>query len=401
MGAITPLGSDLESLWSALCEGRSAVRRVTAFPVNDQPTQIAAEVPDFDPTLYVDRKQARHLDRCAQFAVAAARLALADSGLAVAGEAEEFGVCIGTGAGCLGVIEEQVEVLRSGGPRRTSPFLAAMMLPNMPAAQVSIQLGLQGPVQAISTACATGADNIAAGVEMIRSGRACVVLAGGADAAITPLGLAGFASARSLSRNNAEPEKASRPFDRRRDGFVMGEGAGVVVLEELAAARARGARVWAEVLGHGSTSDAHHITAPREDGAGLVRAIRLALRSAELTPADVDYVNAHGTSTQLNDKVETAALKAALGERAHQIPVNSTKSMIGHLLGAAGAVELIVTALSIRHQYVHLTANLEEPDPDCDLDYVAGSGRRCGIKVALSNSLAFGGHNACLVLGAP
>jgi len=399
MGVITPLGSTLESLWEALCAGRSGIRPITAFPVEDQPTKIAAIVPDFVPEQYVDRKQARHLDRCTQFAIAAARLALADSGLDPAEGPDSVGACIGTGAGCLGTIEEEIEVLRVGGPRRVSPFLAAMMLPSMPAAQVSIQLGLKGPVRAISTACATGADNVAAGMELIQMGAARAVVAGGADALITPLGLAAFASSRSLSRHNEEPEKASRPFDRRRDGFVMGEGAGVVVLEEIEAARARGARIHAEILGYGATADAHHITAPPEDGAGLVRAIKLALRSAALPPEAVDYVNAHGTSTPLNDRVETLALKEALGQHAYRIPVNSTKSMIGHLLGAAGAVELVVTVLSLQRGFVHPTANLEEPDPDCDLDYVPNVGRPARIRVALSNSLAFGGHNTSLVVG--
>jgi len=399
MGVITPLGSTLESLWGALCAGRSGVRLITAFPVEDQPTKIAAVVPDFTPEQYVDRKLVRHLDRCTQFAIAAARLALADSGLDPVEDPEAVGVCIGTGAGCLGTIEEEIEVLRAGGPRRVSPFLAAMMLPSMPAAQVSIQLGLKGPVRAISTACATGADNVAAGMELIQMGAARAVVAGGADALITPLGLAAFASSRSLSRHNSEPEKASRPFDRRRDGFVMGEGAGVVVLEELEAARARGARVHAEILGYGATADAHHITAPPEDGAGLARAIKLALRSAALPPEAVDYVNAHGTSTPLNDRVETLALKEALGQHAYRIPVSSTKSMIGHLLGAAGAVELVVTVLSLQRGFVHPTINLEEPDPDCDLDYVPNVGRPARIQVALSNSLAFGGHNASLVVG--
>ena len=399
MGVITPLGSTLPSLWEALCAGRSGVTRITRIPVEDQPTKIAAMVPDFVAEEHIDRKLARHLDRCSQFAIAASRLALIDARLDVTQEPETIGVCIGSGAGCIGVLEEGIEALRKGGPRRVSPFLAAMMLPNMPAAQVSIQFGLKGPSRAISTACATGADNVAAGMELIQRGAARAVLAGGADAVITPLGLAAFASSRSLSRSNEEPEKASRPFDRRRDGFVMGEGAGVIVLEDLEAARARGARVHAEMLGYGATSDAYHITAPPEDGAGVAAAIKLALRSASLRPEDVDYVNAHGTSTPLNDRVETLALKTALGARAYQIPVSSTKSMIGHLLGAAGAVELVVTVLSLQHGFVHATINLEEPDPECDLDYVPNVGRPAKMRVALSNSLAFGGHNACLVVG--
>lgn len=399
MGAITPFGASLDTLWCSLAAGQSAVRRVTRFAVESQPTQIAAPVEDFEPSAYVDRKLARHLDRCSLFAVAAARLALADAHLATEAEPDSFGASIGSGAGCLSSIEEEVETLRTGGPRRVGPFAAAMMLPSMPAAQVSIALGLRGPTQAISTACATGADNIAAGAALIRRGEARYILAGGADAAITPLGLAAFASARSLSRRNDDPEHASRPFDRERDGFVMGEGAGVVMMESLESARARGARVYAELLGYGATSDAYHVTAPREDGVGLVRAIGKALAAAGLSPAKIDYVNAHGTSTQLNDKVETRAIKAALGPRASEIPVNSTKSMIGHLLGAAGAVELIVTILSLKFGFVHPTINLITPDPECDLDYVPGVGRSVKARVALSNSLAFGGHNVCLVVG--
>ena len=274
-----------------------------------------------------------------------------------------------------------------------------MMLPNTPAAQVSIQTGARGPALAIATACATGADNIAAGADLIRRGAAKVALVGGSDAVITPLGMAAFAAARSLSRNNDDPAHASRPFDRDRDGFVMGEGAGVLVIEEYEHAVARGARIYAELLGYASTSDAHHITAPREDGSGLVAAIRGALAMAGLRPEDVDYVNAHGTSTSLNDLVETRALKAALGGHAYRVPISSTKSMIGHLLGAAGAVELVVSVLSLRHGFVHPTANLTNPDPECDLDYVPNVGRPASPRAAMSNSLGFGGHNASVVVG--
>ena len=399
LGVISPIGCTIDSFWSALAAGRSGIREIDTFATEDLPTRIAGTIPDFSPEAYLDRKQARHLDRSSQLAVAAARLALGDAGLDPAPNPDATGVCIGVGVGCIGVIESEVEVLRSSGARRVSPFLAATMLPSMPAAQVSLQLGLKGPVRAIATACATGADNVAQAADLIRLGQAEVMLAGGAEAAVTPLGIAAFAASRSLSRNNDAGSRASRPFDRRRDGFVMGEGAGVVVLEDYDAAVARGAPIYAELLGYASTGDAYHLTAPREDGEGIVRAVGRALRAAGKSPSDVDYVNAHGTSTPLNDRVETAALKRALGDRAYQIPVNSTKSMTGHLLGATSAVELIATVLQMRNGYVHPTINYEEPDPDCDLDYVPNVGRPAEIRLALSDSLGFGGHNAVLVVG--
>lgn len=399
LGVISPIGCTIDSFWSALTQGRSGIRKIESFPTEDLPTRIAGTIPDFAPESYLDRKQARHLDRAAQLAVAAARLALGDAALDPVPNPDGTGVSIGVGVGCIGVIEAEVEVLHTSGARRVSPFLAATMLPSMPAAQVSLQLGLKGPVRSIATACATGADNVAQGADWIRLGQAEVVLAGGAEAAVTPLGIAAFAASRSLSRNNEAGSRASRPFDRQRDGFVMGEGAGVVVLEDYDAAVARGARIYAELLGYASTGDAYHLTAPREDGEGLVRAVDLALRAAGKSPSDVDYVNAHGTSTPLNDRVETAALKRALGERAYRIPVNSTKSMTGHLLGATSAVELIATVLQVRNGFVHPTINYEEPDPDCDLDYVPNVGRPAEIRLALSDSLGFGGHNAVLVVG--
>jgi 3-oxoacyl-[acyl-carrier-protein] synthase II len=400
MGIVSPIGCTLESFWSALASGQSGIHPIESFPTDELPTRIAGTVRDFVPEDFVERKQARYLDRSQQFAIAAARLALADAGLDPAPTPDTMGVSIGIGVGCIGVVEAESEALRRSGPRRVSPFLAATMLPSMPAAQVSLQLGLRGPIRAISTACATGADNVAHAADLIRLGQADVMVAGGAEAPLTPLVLAAFAASRSLSRNNEAGSKASRPFDRRRDGFVMGEGSGIVVLENYDSALARGARIYAELLGYASTGDAYHLTAPREDGEGLVRCIRLALGAANRPAESVDYVNAHGTSTPLNDRVETAALKTALGPRARQIPVNSTKSMVGHLLGATGAVELIATVLEMRNGFVHPTINYEEPDPDCDLDYVPNVGRPAEIRVAMSTSLGFGGHNAVLVVGA-
>jgi len=399
LGVISPIGCSIDSFWSALTNGRSGIRAIEGFHTEDLPTRIAGTIPDFVPEAYLERKQARHLDRAAQFAVAAARLALVDSGLDPTANPDRIGVCLGVGAGCIGVLAAELEVLRTSGARRVSPFLAATMLPSMPAAQISLQLGLKGPVRAIATACATGADNVAHAADLIRLGQAEIVFAGGTDAAVTPIGIAAFAASRSLSRNNEAGPRASRPFDRQRDGFVMGEGAGVVVLEDYDSAISRGARIQAELLGYASTGDAYHLTAPREDGEGLVRAIELALRASGMSAADVDYVNAHGTSTPLNDRVETAALKRALGERAYEIPVNSTKSMTGHLLGATSVVELIATVLQIRDGFVHPTINYEDPDPDCDLDYVPNVGRPAYIRVAISDSLGFGGHNTVLVVG--
>lgn len=412
MGVITPFGQSLDDLWTGLIAGRSGIRALEGYPgiaasepvvpIADQPVRIGAAALGFSPEGFIERKTVRYLDRAAQMAVVASRLALTDSGIELrdGGDTDPgiVGVSIGAGMGCIFSTESETETLRASGPKRVSPFAAAAFLPSMPASQVSLILGTQGPTRAISTACATGADNITSGLEMIRSGQAEVVLAGGVDAPLTPLGLSAFASARSLSRQNDDPTHASRPFDRRRDGFVMGEGAGIVVLESLERALARGARIYAEITGYGATSDAFHVTAPKEDGSGLARAIGLALRMSGIGPEAIGYVNAHGTSTVLNDKVETRGIKAGLGEAAYRVPISSTKSMIGHLLGAAGSVELIVTALSLQNGEIHPTANLEEPDPECDLDYVPGIARKRSFEYAISESLAFGGHNTAVVL---
>lgn len=402
LGVVTPLGTSVDQFWENLRAGRSGIRRITRFDASDLASQIAATVDDFDPESSIGRKEARHMDRTAQLAVVAARLALQQAGLDSGGiDPGEIGVCVGTGIGALTTVEEEMATFSTQGPRRVSPFLAPMMIPNMPAGQVSIQLGLRGPSRCIATACATGSDCIGDAFETIRRGAATAMVAGGVDAPVTRFVMAAFCSCKALSRRNHEPERASRPFDRDRDGFVMGEGAGIVVLEDRDHALARGARVYAELVGYGATADAYHVTSPDATGQPMANAMRLALREAGLSPAQLDYVNAHGTSTVLNDRLETRALKLALGEHAYRIPISSTKSMVGHLIGAAGAVELIATILSIQNRFVHPTINLECPDPECDLDYVPGQGRAHAIGFAMSNSLAFGGHNASLVVAHP
>ncbi len=402
MGAITPMGIGIDRFWEAVRAGRSGVRAISRFPVDDLPAQFAATIEDFDPECFIGRKEARRMDRSAQLAVAAARLALADAGLAEGGfDPYEIGVSLGTGIGGMITFEEEHATFLEDGPRRVSPFLAPMMIPNMPAGQVSIELGLRGPSRCLATACATGSDCIGEAFELIRRGSAQLMLAGGVEAAITRFVIAAFCNCKVLSRRNDAPERASRPFDRDRDGFVMGEGAGLVVLEERERALARGARIYAEVVGYGATADAFHMTAPDPSGEPMRRAMASALAQARLAPSEIDYLNAHGTSTVLNDKVETRAIKATFGDHAYRLPISSTKSMVGHLIGAAGAVELIATALSIRDGYVHPTINLENPDPECDLDYVPNVGRTHAIRFAMSNSLAFGGHNASLILAHP
>jgi 3-oxoacyl-[acyl-carrier-protein] synthase II len=402
MGVITPVGIGIDRFWEAVRNGRSGVKTLHRFAIDDLPTQFAATSDDFDPEQFIGKKDLRRMDRSAQMAVAAARLALADAGLAEGGfDPYDVGVSVGTGIGGMNTFEEEFTTFIEGGPRRVSPFLAPMMIPNMPAGQVSIQLGLRGPSHCLATACATGSDCIGEAFETIRRGSVPVMLAGGVEAAISRFVIAAFCNSKVLSRRNDAPERASRPFDRDRDGFVMGEGAGVVVLEERERALNRGAQIIAEVRGYGATADAYHMTAPDPTGEPMARAMQAALREAGLGPSDIDYINAHGTSTQLNDKVETQSIKCAFGPRAYRIPINSTKSMIGHLIGAAGAVELIATALSIRDRFVHPTINLDNPDPECDLDYVPHVGRSHDIRFAMSNSLAFGGHNASLILAHP
>jgi 3-oxoacyl-[acyl-carrier-protein] synthase II len=402
MGAVTPLGTGVEKFWEGLMAGRSGVRRITQFDATNFPTQIAGEVPDFDVTQYVaNAKEARRLGRFSQFAIAACKQAVEMSGLKVTPEnAERVGVYIGSGMGALGVIEEQNAVLAAKGPDRVSPFTVPLMIPNMASGNVAIALGAKGPNVCTVSACASGSHAVGDAFKLLQRGDADVMVAGGAESVITPLGIASFASAKTLSSRNDAPEKASRPFDHERDGFVMGEGAGAIVMETLEHALARGATIYAEVVGYGLTADAYHMTAPPADGEGLVRAMRIALKDAGLKPEDVDYINAHGTSTPLNDRVETAAVKEVFGPRAYQLPLSSIKSMIGHLLGAAGGVEAVATVLTIHRGMLPPTINQEVPDPDCDLDYVPNQARKQAVDVAMSNNLGFGGHNASVIFRA-
>ncbi|MER3474164.1 MAG: beta-ketoacyl-[acyl-carrier-protein] synthase II [Armatimonadota bacterium] len=398
MGAITPLGLDVASFWEGLKSGQNGVALITSFDPTGQPVRFAAEVKGFSPENYLERKEARRMDRFTQFAIAATKEALAHSGLQITDENRtRIGTLIASGIGGLQTLEEQHRVFLERGPDRVSPFLIPMMIANMASGQVAIQFGLQGPCTAVVTACAAGTNAIGDAWEIIRRGDADVMIAGGTEAAITPLALASFANARALSIRNDDPEHASRPFDAERDGFVMGEGAGVLVLEELEHALQRGAPILAEITGYAMTADAYHITAPDPEGDGARRVMELAMRKAGVAPDEVDYINAHGTSTPANDRLETLAIKRAFGKHAYRLAISSTKSMTGHLLGAAGAVEAIATVLAIQHQTAPPTINYQVPDPECDLDYVPNTARPMKIDIALSNSFGFGGHNATLV----
>ncbi len=401
LGAVTSLGADAPSTFAALLEGRSGVGPITHFDPAPFATQFAAEVRNFDTSPFLEPHEARKLDPFALFAMAAAHEALGHCGIDLdAEDRTRVGCVIGVGIGGLTDIEAQHDVYRDRGPRRINPFFIPRIMMNAAAGQISIRWGLQGPNYATASACASSAHALGLAAQAIRLGEADVMLAGGSEAAITPLGIGGFNALKALSTRNDAPQRASRPFDRDRDGFVMGEGGGAVVLEEESHARARGAAILGELLGFGMTADAHHITAPAPLGEGATRAMRLALRDAATDPSEVEYVNAHGTSTPINDPLETAAMKAVFGAHARSLAISSSKSMLGHLLGASGAVEAVVTILSIGASTVHPTANLENPDPECDLDYVPGAARTLRIRRAVSNSLGFGGHNASLVLGA-
>lgn len=402
LGLITPVGLNVPDTWDSLVAGRCGVGSITAFDASEFPAQIAAEVKGFAPaTAGIDARDARRMDRFVQFGLAAAAEAVRDAALPVPlPNAERTGVYVGSGMGGLTTLSEQFDVLRERGPGRVSPFLVPMMICDMASGQISITLGAKGPNLAMVSACATGAHAVGEAAELIRRGGADVMLAGGAEAVITPIGIAGFAAARSLSTRNGEPQRASRPFDRDRDGFVMGEGAGVLVLERLSYAERRGARIYAQLVGYGSSADAHHLTAPPDDGEGAVRCMRQALSQAAMRPEEVDYLNAHGTSTGHNDRAETAAIKTAFGEHARRLSISSTKSMIGHLLGAAGGVEAVIAVKSIQTGVVPPTINYEVPDPDCDLDYTPNKARYIPIRSAMSNSFGFGGHNATLLFRA-
>ena len=398
MGAITPIGNDVETFWNGLKEKKLGFGPITYFDTTDYKAKLAAEVKDFEPKDYMDPKAARRMERFAQFAVAAARQALEDSSLDMTKEDPfRVGVCVSSGIGSLQIIEKEYKKLLEKGPNRVNPLLVPLMISNMAAGNVSIQFGLKGKCFNVVTACATGTHSIGEAFRSIQYGEAEVMIAGGTEASVTPIGVAGFTALTALSTSQ-DPLRASIPFDKERGGFVMGEGAGVVVLEELEHAKARGAKIYAELVGYGATCDAFHITSPAEDGSGAAKAMEYAMADGGVKPEQIDYVNAHGTGTHHNDLFETKAIKLALGNHARDVHINSTKSMIGHLLGAAGGVEFIVCVKSIEDGFVHATAGLEVADEECDLDYTKGEGISTDVNYAISNSLGFGGHNASLLV---
>lgn len=398
MGAITPIGNDVDTFWDSLKQKKIGFGPITYFDTTDYKAKLAAEVKDFDVKQYMDPKAARRMERFSQFAVAAARQALEDSGLDMEKEDPyRVGVCVSSGIGSLQAIEREYVKLLEKGPGRINPLLVPLMISNMAAGNVSIQFGLKGKCINVVTACATGTHSIGEAMRSIQHGEAEVMVAGGSESSITPLGVAGFTSLTALSTSE-DPKRASIPFDAERNGFIMGEGAGVVVLESLDHAKARGAKIYAELAGYGATCDAYHITSPAEDGSGAAKAMEYAMADAGVKPEQIDYINAHGTGTHHNDLFETKAIKLALGDHAYKVKINSTKSMIGHLLGAAGGVEFIACVKSIEDGFVHATAGLLVDDPECDLDYTKGSGVSMDVKYVLTNSLGFGGHNASLLL---
>jgi len=399
MGVISPLGNSLEKFWNNLVEGKSGIGLLTRFDTTDLPTKVAAEVKDFEPTDWISKKESRHMDRFAQFAIAAAKMAVQDAKLDLENEDKErIGTVMGCGIGGVISFEDQKEVLMSKGSSRISPFFVPMLISNMAAGHISIEFGLQGSSTTIVTACASATNAIGEALRLIQRGEADVVLCGGTEAPITKLAFAGFCAMKAMSTEHENPEQACRPFDKRRSGFVMGEGAGVMVLESLEHAEARGARIYSELAGYGSTSDAYHITTPVPGGGGAARAMRLALKDAGVSAEDVDYINAHGTGTGPNDATETAAIKTVFESYATKLAISSTKSMTGHLTGAAGAIEAIICAIAIERGAIPPTINYGEPDPECDLDYVPNTSRKQDVNVAMSNTFGFGGHNATIVL---
>jgi 3-oxoacyl-[acyl-carrier-protein] synthase II len=399
IGVISPIGIGKEKFTVSLKNGVSGVDLISSFDVSQYPTKIAAEVKDFNPEDYIEKKKVRRMDRFCQFALAAAKMAIEDSQLDLNKEdLSRIGVIIGSGIGGIATIEREMEVLLTKGPSRISPFLIPMEIINIAAGEIAIQYGFKGPNYGVVSACASSPHAIGDALRILRYGDAEVIITGGSEAAITPLGLSGFCAAKALSTRNDEPKKASRPFDKNRDGFVMGEGAAIFVLETLEHAIKRNAKIYGELAGYAATDDAWHITAPREDGTTQALCMKLALQDAEVSPSEVDYINAHGTSTQLNDKYETLAIKQIFGEYAYKIPISSTKSMTGHLLGAAGAVELAAILMCMENNFIHPTINYEVPDPECDLYYVPNQPIEKEINVVLSNSFGFGGHNAAIVV---
>jgi len=399
LGAMTPVGNDVASYWTALVNGQSGAGPITRYDASDQPIRICAEVKDFDPVTALGRKEAKRTDRFTQLVLAAAHEAIANARLSLGenGDRRRTGVIVGTGIGGLGTLMENADVLRERGPRRVSALMVPMMMPNAGAGQIAIEYGIHGPALCLASACATGSNSIGEAAEFIRRGSVDVMICGGGESVVHPLALAAFSTMGAGSHRNDDPQGASRPFDADRDGFVMGEGAGVLVLESLEHAQARGATIYAELAGYGTSCDAFHITAPDEEGFGASESMQAALDDGGLRPGDVDYINAHGTSTPLNDRIETLAIHRVFGKHAERIPVSSTKSMIGHLMGAAGAVEAIACIKTLETGTVHPTINYETPDPACDLDYVPNRARQCHPRTALSNSFGFGGHNATLI----
>ncbi|NBI06857.1 beta-ketoacyl-ACP synthase II [Senegalia massiliensis] len=399
IGVISPIGIGKDTFWESLINGKSGVDYITKFDTEDYPTKIAAEVKDFDPVNYIDKKDAKRMDRYSQFAVAASKIAIQDSKINLDSiDKERFGVILGSGIGGIETFETQNEKLIKKGPKRISPFFIPMMIGNMAAGQVAIAFDAKGPNETIVTACASSTNALGDAFKKLERGDADILISGGTEASITPIALAGFSSMKALSTNNDNPKEASRPFDKNRDGFVMGEGAAILILETLEHAQNRGADIYAEVVGYGSTCDANHITTPLEDGSGARRAMEIAINDANIDKDEIDYINAHGTSTHYNDKFETLAIKNLFGDKAYDIKISSTKSMTGHLLGAAGGIEAIASSLAIKNNIIPPTMNLNEKDEECDLNYVPNKAINCDVKYALSNSLGFGGHNATILL---
>jgi len=399
LGAITPVGNNTNDFWNAVIQGQSGVDLIKVFDPHQFPTRIAAEVKNYEPKDTIPLKESRRMERFSQFAVTAAGEAIKDAGIdATKMDPYEIGVLIGSGIGSLRIVEETQSIYLTKGPDMFTPFMIPLLIINMAAGWVSILNGFKGPNLAVVTACATGTHAIGEAYRMIQHGQAKVMVAGGTESCITPLGIGGFCALKALSTRNDDPKSASRPFDKDRDGFVMGEGAGIVVLEELEHAKARGAKIYAEVAGYALNGDAYHMTAPNPDGEGAMRCMQLALKDAGMKPEDIQYINAHGTYTDMNDRIETLAIKRAFGDHAKKLKINSTKSMTGHTLGAAGGIEFVAACLSIKNQMVHPTINQVTPDPDCDLDYVPNKAQSLKLEAALSNSLGFGGHNTSIIV---
>jgi len=399
VGIISPIGIGKDEFFKSLKEGKCGVDYITRFDTTDYDTKIAAEVKDFDPTEYIDKKECRRMDRFTQYAVAASKMAVTDSALDInAIDNDMFGVCIGSGIGGMETLEAQHDILREKGPGRVSPFMVPMMISNIASGNVSIALNAKGPNTTVVTACASGTNAIGEAFKTIQRGAADIMVTGGTEASITPLSFAGFCSMKALSTRNDDPKTASRPFDKDRDGFVMGEGAGMLIVEELEHAQKRGARIYGEVVGYGASGDAYHITAPSPDAQGAYRAMLMAVKDAGIEATEIDYINAHGTSTGMNDRLETLAIKKLLGDDAGKVAISSTKSMTGHLLGAAGAIEAVACLLAINEGIIPPTINYTTPDEECDLDYVPNKARNKEVKYAMSNSLGFGGHNATIML---